>query len=159
MLFTMQASHSIVICLLHRPLIEPIIFRTCKKQLVAGLILFQLSDESAVHVLHSVTFVDNNVAPLRGPEQQYHGFNRTQHIRHQCRKTTVLICHRCIINSGIEKMSYIYIQIRTRPDATKQGILKGEYHCTVDLLFNWFWNQLYENSPFLFLFAKQLVFK
>ncbi len=29
--------------------------------------------------------------------------NRTVHIRHQCRKTTVLSCHRCLINTGIEK--------------------------------------------------------
>jgi hypothetical protein len=29
--------------------------------------------------------------------------NRTAHIRHQCRKTIVLSCHRCLINSGVEK--------------------------------------------------------
>ncbi len=29
--------------------------------------------------------------------------NRTAHIRHQCRKTTVLSCHRCQINTGVEK--------------------------------------------------------
>ncbi len=33
--------------------------------------------------------------------------NRTVHIRHQCRKTTVLGCHRCLINTGVEKMNYI----------------------------------------------------
>ncbi len=33
--------------------------------------------------------------------------NRTAHIRHQCRKATVLSCHRCLINSGDEKMNYI----------------------------------------------------
>jgi hypothetical protein len=27
--------------------------------------------------------------------------NRTMHIRHQCRKTTVLSCHRCLINTGV----------------------------------------------------------
>jgi hypothetical protein len=27
--------------------------------------------------------------------------------RHQCRKTTVLGCNRCTINTGIEKMNYI----------------------------------------------------
>ncbi len=32
--------------------------------------------------------------------------NRTAHIRHQCRKTTLLSCHRCLINTGVEKMSY-----------------------------------------------------
>jgi len=29
--------------------------------------------------------------------------NRTAHIWHQCRKTTVLLCHICINNTGIEK--------------------------------------------------------
>ncbi len=29
--------------------------------------------------------------------------NRTAHIRHQCRKTTVLSCHGCLINTGVEK--------------------------------------------------------
>jgi hypothetical protein len=29
--------------------------------------------------------------------------NGTVHIRHQCSKTTVLSCHRCLIHSGIEK--------------------------------------------------------
>jgi hypothetical protein len=33
--------------------------------------------------------------------------NRRAHIRHQCKKTTVLSCHRCLINSGVEKMNYI----------------------------------------------------
>ncbi len=28
-------------------------------------------------------------------------FNRTTCIRHQCRKTTVLSCHRCLINTGV----------------------------------------------------------
>jgi hypothetical protein len=39
--------------------------------------------------------------------------NRTAHIRHQCRKTTVLSCHRCLISSGVEKMNNIQIQIIT----------------------------------------------
>ncbi len=30
-------------------------------------------------------------------------FNRTACIRHQCSKTTVLSCHRCLTNTGIEK--------------------------------------------------------
>jgi len=29
--------------------------------------------------------------------------NRTAHIRHLCRKTTVLSSHRCHINTGVEK--------------------------------------------------------
>jgi hypothetical protein len=30
--------------------------------------------------------------------------NRTAHIRHQCIKATVLSCHRCLINTGVEKI-------------------------------------------------------
>jgi hypothetical protein len=30
-------------------------------------------------------------------------FNRTACIRHQCKKATALSCHRCLINSGVEK--------------------------------------------------------
>jgi hypothetical protein len=33
--------------------------------------------------------------------------NRTGHIRHKCRKTTVLSCHRCLINTCFEKMNNI----------------------------------------------------
>ncbi len=33
--------------------------------------------------------------------------NWRAHIRHQCRKTTVLCCHRCLINTGVEKLNYI----------------------------------------------------
>jgi hypothetical protein len=36
-----------------------------------------------------------------------HFGNRTAHIRHQRRKTTVLICQRCLINYGVKKMNYI----------------------------------------------------
>jgi hypothetical protein len=34
-------------------------------------------------------------------------YNRTAHIRHLCQKTTVLSCHRYLINTGVEKMNYI----------------------------------------------------
>ncbi len=34
-----------------------------------------------------------------------HFINATVRIRHQCRKNTVLSCHRCLINSGVEKMN------------------------------------------------------
>ncbi len=34
-------------------------------------------------------------------------YNRTMHIRHQCRKTTVLGYHRCLINTGVEKKNSI----------------------------------------------------
>ena len=33
--------------------------------------------------------------------------NRTARIRHQCRKTIVLSCHRCLFNTGVEKMNNI----------------------------------------------------
>jgi hypothetical protein len=36
-----------------------------------------------------------------------HASNGTLHIRHQCRKTSVLSCHRCQINPGVEKMNFI----------------------------------------------------
>jgi hypothetical protein len=32
---------------------------------------------------------------------------RRARIRHQCRKTTVLSCRRCLINTVIEKINYI----------------------------------------------------
>jgi hypothetical protein len=31
----------------------------------------------------------------------------TAQIRHQCRKTAVLSCHSCLINTGVEKMNNI----------------------------------------------------
>ncbi len=33
--------------------------------------------------------------------------NRTVHIRHWCKKTTVLNCHRCLVNTGVEKLNNI----------------------------------------------------
>jgi hypothetical protein len=43
----------------------------------------------------------------------FEGTNGTGHIRHQCRKTTVLSCHICLLilsfNTGVEKMNYIEI--------------------------------------------------
>jgi hypothetical protein len=41
------------------------------------------------------------------PKVWANDFNRTACIRHQCRKTTVLKCHRCLFNTGVEKMNYI----------------------------------------------------
>jgi hypothetical protein len=35
--------------------------------------------------------------------------NRTVHIRHQWKKATVLSCHRCLINTGVEKMKDLKI--------------------------------------------------
>jgi len=33
--------------------------------------------------------------------------DRRARIRHQCTKTTALSCHRCLINTGVEKMNII----------------------------------------------------
>ncbi len=38
---------------------------------------------------------------------EWNNFNRQACIRHLCRKTTVLSCHRLIINTGVEKMNKI----------------------------------------------------
>ncbi len=38
---------------------------------------------------------------------------KTTRIRYKCRKVTVLNCHRCLINTGVEKMNNIYIWIGT----------------------------------------------
>ncbi len=38
--------------------------------------------------------------------------NGIAHIRHQCRKTAVLSCHRFLVNSAVEKMNDILIWIR-----------------------------------------------
>ncbi len=47
--------------------------------------------------------------------------NRTAHIRHQCKKTTVLSCHWCLINTGVEKMNNIKYRSELWPqDASKQ---------------------------------------
>jgi hypothetical protein len=37
---------------------------------------------------------------------------RTARIRHQCRKTAVLSCHRCLINTGVEKIKMNNIKYR-----------------------------------------------
>jgi len=50
------------------------------------------------------------VGPARGHRKKLEapsGTNRTTHMRHQCRKTTALSCHRCLINTGVEKMNNI----------------------------------------------------
>ncbi len=41
--------------------------------------------------------------------------NRTEHIRQLCRQTIVLSCHRCLINTGVEKINnnQMYIRILT----------------------------------------------
>ncbi len=40
-------------------------------------------------------------------DHKIEGSNGTARIRHQCRKTAVLSCHRYLINSGVEKMNNI----------------------------------------------------
>jgi len=42
-----------------------------------------------------------------GQASQMWPCNGTEHIRHQCRKTTVLSCCISLINTGVEKMNYI----------------------------------------------------
>ncbi len=49
----------------------------------------------------SAKFLLENVCDPVSSLQQH---NRTAHIRHKCRKTTVLNCHRCLINTVVEKM-------------------------------------------------------
>jgi hypothetical protein len=45
------------------------------------------------------------VGGIRHGNMFKHDFNRTSCIRQQFRKTTVLSCHRCLINTGVEKMN------------------------------------------------------
>jgi hypothetical protein len=45
-------------------------------------------------------------APMPKPVQGK-DMNGTAHIQHQCRKATVLSCHRCRIKTGVEKMNKI----------------------------------------------------
>ncbi len=41
------------------------------------------------------------------------------------------------------------------PCCRHQGILKGKYHCTIDILFDWFGISCMTTDNFCFLFAKQ----
>ncbi len=43
----------------------------------------------------------------------FFNYNRTVHFRHQCKKTTVLSCHICLINTGVEKCTFKYIRVLT----------------------------------------------
>ena len=46
--------------------------------------------------------------------------NRTVHIRHQCRKTKVLSCHRCVINSGVKNWTTFKYRLELwQPDVSK----------------------------------------
>jgi hypothetical protein len=41
--------------------------------------------------------------------------NGTARVSDLCRKTTVLCCHRCLINTGVEKINNIQIYITVLP--------------------------------------------
>ncbi len=53
-------------------------------------------DEVAMHVGHKVLMV-----------VELYFTNRRAHIRYQCRKAAVCICHQGLINTGVEKKNYI----------------------------------------------------
>ncbi len=53
------------------------------------------------------SFIYNNTSLIY--VNSFVAFNRTERIRHQSRKTTVLNCHRCLINTGVEKKNNIEI--------------------------------------------------
>ena len=48
----------------------------------------------------------HNLSYQNGWDQLFES-NGTVHIRHLCRKTAVLSCHRCLINTGVENVNYI----------------------------------------------------
>jgi hypothetical protein len=48
--------------------------------------------------------------------------NRKAYIIHQCRKTTVLSCHRCLINPGVEKWTTFQFGVELwPPDVSKKS--------------------------------------
>ncbi len=63
--------------------------------------------------------------------------NRTARIRHQCRKTAVSSCHRCLINTGVKKMSHIctvlksnhcthlLLKICHQPNITRKNVIRA----------------------------------
>ncbi len=53
-------------------------------------------------ITHQSGFDHNNEHGIR-----YYFTNGAAYIRHQCRDTTVINCHRCLINTGVENMSTI----------------------------------------------------
>jgi hypothetical protein len=57
-----------------------------------------------VVLVNVVALMPSALSPMLHKKEEV---NRTARIRHQCRKTIVLSCHRCLINTGIEKMSNI----------------------------------------------------
>ncbi len=98
--------------------------------------------------------------------------NRTANIRHQCRKITLLSCHRCLINTGVEKMNNISLQIltfyhpifRSKSKCWDSSALllyreykRGKYHCTVDLLFDQFGISCMTTVNFCFYLQNRLI--
>ncbi len=57
------------------------------------------------------------------------------------------------ISSTRQQISRQIFQLSNRRN--NQGILKGDYHCTIDLLFDWFGISFMITDIFLFLFVKQ----
>ena len=54
------------------------------------------------HMTPQQAFTVNNAATTVNP-----ACNRRARIRHRCRKTTAISGHRCLINTGVEKMNNI----------------------------------------------------
>jgi hypothetical protein len=60
--------------------------------------------------------------------------NRTARIRHRCRKTTVLSCHRCLINTGVKKWTTFEYRLKLLPT----GVSKYENMLVFKQLFTFF---------------------
>jgi hypothetical protein len=61
-----------------------------------------LTDESESNFWALSAFLHIELKAVRPATHRYNGIVR---IRHQCSKTTVLSCHRRLINSGLEKIN------------------------------------------------------
>ncbi len=84
----------------------------CKKTIV--LICHRCLNNSGVEKMNKILNIDQNFDHQMSLSKMRYWYsnNRTAHIRHQCKKTTVLICHRCLINTCVEEMNN-FKQIRT----------------------------------------------
>ncbi len=67
---------------------------------------FTIFNATEINLQTKFLLVKKNVV-LNPAERLKNSYNRRALIRHQCRKTTVLSCHRCLINTCIEKMNSI----------------------------------------------------
>ncbi len=76
-----------------------------------GLIATQYCATICIVIMTGVVFVllclKLECKVNRGKVHQTSPVQQTACIRHQCRKTTVLSCYRCLINTGVEKMNNI----------------------------------------------------